>query len=292
MREQGSGKIGNREQGTGVRGQGAAAIEAEQLTKKFISRLRGREVTTLREVSLRVGQGEIFGFLGPNGAGKTTFIKLCLGFIFPSKGKVRLFGKKVTIREVKARVGFLPERPYFPSQWKAGELLRYCGRLSGLTSGKLRRKTDELFHLVGLERETNKRLGHFSKGMLQRLGLAQALVGDPDLLILDEPTIGLDPVMRRKMRDILIELNKGGKTIFMSSHEISEIEMVCHRVGIINKGKLLLDRSLSDLVKEGIIEEPQLPERSGKSLEDIFLQLMEKENIYPSGEERGCANIS
>lgn len=256
---------------------GIAAIEAEQLTKRFTSLLRGREVTVLREVSLRVGQGEIFGFLGPNGAGKTTFIKLCLGFIFPTKGKVRLFGEKVTRREVRARVGFLPEHPYFPPQLRAGELLEYCGRLSGLNSGKLRRKIDELLHLVGLEGERKKRLGHFSKGMLQRLGLAQALVGEPDLLILDEPTLGLDPVLRRRMRDILIELNKEGKTIFMSSHEISEIEMVCHRVGIINEGKLILDRRLSDLVKEGIIEEPPPPERSGKSLEDIFLQLMEKE---------------
>lgn len=255
---------------------GVVAIEAERLTKKFTSLLRGREVTILREVSLRVGQGEIFGFLGPNGAGKTTFIKLCLGFIFPTRGKVRLFGEKVTSREAKARVGFLPEHPYFPPPWRAGELLEYCGRLSRISPGKLRRKIDELLHLVGLEGEGKKRLGHFSKGMLQRLGLAQALVGDPDLLILDEPTIGLDPVMRRKMRDILVELNKGGKTIFMSSHELSEIEMVCHRVGIINKGKLILDRKVSDLVKEGIIEEPRPPERSGKSLEDIFLGLVEK----------------
>jgi len=265
--------------------EGFAAIEAERLTKKFTSLLRQREVTVLREVSLRVEPGEIFGFLGPNGAGKTTFIKLCLGFLFPTGGKVRLFGEKVTSREAKTRVGFLPEHPYFPPQWRAGELLRYCGRLSGLNSGKLHRRVDELLHLVGLEGERKKRLGHFSKGMFQRLGLAQALVGDPDLLILDEPTLGLDPVLRRRMRDILIEFNREGKTIFMSSHEISEIEMVCHRVGIINKGKLILDRKLSDLVAEGIIEEPQPPARNSKSLEDVFLRLLEKENINP-GEDR------
>jgi ABC-2 type transport system ATP-binding protein len=221
----------------------AAAIQIQGLTKKFLQR---GEVVAVDNLTLDVEEGEIFGFLGPNGAGKTTTIKMLLGLIFPTAGTATMLGRPIGDVEARRQISYLPESPYFYDHLTGGELLDFFGRLFGIEETARRRKVDELMDLVGLKNDKQKQLKQYSKGMLQRIGLAQALVNDPKLLIFDEPTSGLDPVAHIEIRNLIESLRDQGKTVFLSSHQLSDVELVCDRVAILNYGRM---------VKTGVVDE-------------------------------------
>jgi ABC-2 type transport system ATP-binding protein len=207
---------------------------------------------TLGPVSFGVKEGEIFGYLGPNGAGKTTTIKLALGLLRASAGDIFCFGRKSTDVAAKKRIGFLPEQPHFYQHLKAMELLEFYGQVSGLNPNVVRSRAEELLGTVGLGDCRQTQISRFSKGQLQRIGLAQALINDPDLIILDEPLAGLDPVGRREIRDVILELKAKGKTVFFSSHILQDVEMVCDRVGILSQGRLLTIAAVADVLQDSI----------------------------------------
>ena len=260
-----------------------AIVETTDLTKVYVQdvigveygrikiRLKGRRVAALQDLNLTVNEGEIFGLLGPNGAGKTTAIKIFMGLIFPTEGNARIMGKPLGDRKVKAQIGFLPENPYFYDYLKGWEFLDYYGQLYGMNRRSRRAKTEEILELVGLTQAANLPLKGYSKGMLQRIGLAQALLNDPQIVFLDEPQSGLDPFGRKEMRDIILKLKEEGKTVFFSSHILSDAEMICDRVGILYKGKLINVGYLRDLlsakIKEYEIVASNLQEEMLKDLE-------------------------
>src|SRR2546426_6535299 len=224
----------------------AAAIQIQGLTKKFLQR---GEVVAVDNLTLDVEEGEIFGFLGPNGAGKTTTIKMLLGLIFPTSGTATMLGRPIGDVETRRQVSYLPESPYFYDHLTGGELLEFFGRLFGIEEKARRRKIDELMDLVGLKNDKQKQLKQYSKGMLQRIGIAQALINDPKLLIFDEPTSGLDPVAHIEIRNLIQSLKEKGKTVFLSSHQLSDVERVCDRVAILNFGRLVKTGSVIELVE-------------------------------------------
>ncbi|TAK18805.1 MAG: ABC transporter ATP-binding protein [Myxococcaceae bacterium] len=209
-------------------------------------------VEAVRGISFEVRKGEIFGFLGPNGAGKTTTIKTLLGLIFPTRGEVRLFGLPVTEPSARRRVGFLPENPYLYQYLTPREIMDLCGRLVGMPGHEREIQTKEILRRVGLGSVMDRPLRRFSKGMLQRAGLAQALMGDPELLILDEPMTGLDPIGRKEVRDLILEERTQGRTVMFSSHILSDVEMLCDRVAIVNRGELTAYGSLDQLLRREI----------------------------------------
>jgi ABC-2 type transport system ATP-binding protein len=227
-------------------------IEVHGLRKVYRTPLSRRRVVAVDGISFSVEPGQIFGFVGPNGAGKTTTIRILMGLIRPTAGGARLFGHPVPSRQARARIGFLPEAPYFYEYLTVGELLDLVGRLYGMDRRARRRRGDQLIELVGLERARKQALKSYSKGMLQRAGIAQALMSDPELVVLDEPTSGLDPLGRREVREIVLGLRTAGKTVFFSSHILADVEAIADRVAIIVGGKLhdvgrvkeLVDRSL------------------------------------------------
>jgi ABC-2 type transport system ATP-binding protein len=225
-----------------------AIIQLNDLTKIYPGKFRKPARKAVDGLNLEIFPGEIFGFLGPNGAGKTTTIKLIFGFLFPTSGTVLLFNQSPGQSQSKYRVGFLPEVAYYYRYLKAEELLDAYGKLFRLTKKARVQKIETLLTLVGLTDTADIYLREYSKGMLQRFGLAQALINDPELLILDEPTSGLDPIARKEIRDIILQLHQQGKTIFFSSHELSQVEMVCTRVGILHQGKLVCEGKLSELL--------------------------------------------
>ncbi len=227
-------------------------IKTENLSKKFVSGFLIKKTVALDGLNLEVGEGEIFGFLGPNGAGKTTTIKLLLGLLRPTAGEALLFGKSLKEIDVRRRIGYLPENPFFYEYLKAGELLDFYGQLFGFGRKERQQRIDRLLNLVGLTASRNVQLRKFSKGMIQRIGLAQALLNDPDLLILDEPQSGLDPIGRKEVRDIILRLKEEGKTIFFSSHILSDAEMICDRVAILNRAKLQETGTLEELLSRKI----------------------------------------
>ncbi len=216
----------------------AGVLDYENVTKDYGLPWSRPQVRALDGFSLSLERGEIFGFLGPNGAGKTTAIHLALGFMRTSSGTGRLLARPFGNALTRARVGFLAENVALYHR-PATNLLRFYGALNGMREPQLRQRCHEVLRQVELEREADRNVGKFSRGMQQRIGLAQALVNDPELLILDEPTSALDPLARVAMRELLLEANRAGKTIFLSSHLLSEIELICHRVGILNKGRLV-----------------------------------------------------
>ncbi len=218
------------------------AIATEQLTKVY----RGKEAVS--KLSMTVEQGQVFGFLGPNGAGKTTTIQMLLGSISPTSGSALLFGEKPGSRNVRKRIGYLPERFQFHDFLTAREFLVFHGKLAGMSRGQLAAAVPAVLGRVGLADRANDRLRSFSKGMQQRAGLAQALIHDPDLIILDEPTSALDPLGRRDVRDIILELRSRGKTVLLNSHLLSEIEMTCDRVAIIKNGSVSVQGDVRDLL--------------------------------------------
>ncbi len=211
-----------------------------------------RQVEAVKGLSFEVREGEIFGFLGPNGAGKTTTIKMLLGLIFPTKGSASIYGLPVTDTAARRKLGFLPENPYLYQYLTGFELMDLCGRLVGLSGDVRRKKSMELIERVGLGNAADRAVRKYSKGMMQRLGLAQALLGDPDLLILDEPMTGLDPIGRKEVRDLLMEERKRGKTLFFSSHILSDVEMLCDRVAIVHRGELSSYGRLDELLRPDV----------------------------------------
>ncbi len=216
-----------------------SAIEILDLEKSYqVGFLRKREKVALRPLRLTIEEGEVFGFLGPNGAGKTTTLKLLMGLVFPTSGSARILGKSIDDPQVRSKVGFLPEQPYFYDHLTARELLNYYGQLSGMPVKGRSSKVDQMLTRVGLIDSAGVQLRKFSKGMLQRVGLAQAILHDPKLVFLDEPMSGLDPMGRREVRELIQQLHHEGKTVFFSTHILSDAEALCDRVGVINQGQL------------------------------------------------------
>jgi ABC-2 type transport system ATP-binding protein len=244
------------------------AVETTDLTKIYSSSFGKKKVQALMDFNLDVESGLIFGLLGPNGAGKTTLVKLLLGITFPTAGKAKILEEKISGYKIKKKIGYLPENHKYPPYLKGGEVLQYFGKLSGVNGIDLDRRIDELLSLVKLSQWKKVKVKAYSKGMMQRLGLAQALINDPELIFLDEPTDGVDPIGRKEIRDILLELKSRQKTIFLNSHLLSEVELITDRVGILNKGKLLREGTVKELtekkeeykiVTENIVEGISLP---------------------------------
>jgi ABC-2 type transport system ATP-binding protein len=216
-------------------------IEIIQLTKDYeVGFLKKRTVRALDHLNLEVRRGEIFGFLGPNGAGKTTTLKLLMRLIYPTEGTARIFGRPIDDVATRARIGYLPENPYFYDYLSGRELLEYTAALFGIPAEEASARGHELLKLVGLDSEgANRQLRKYSKGMLQRIGIAQALINDPEIVFMDEPMSGLDPIGRREVRDLLLSLRARGKTVFFSSHILSDVEALCDRAAILSRGKLV-----------------------------------------------------
>jgi ABC-2 type transport system ATP-binding protein len=226
-------------------------LRVTRLGKTFRKPFTGRAVTALRGVGFEVRRGEIFGFLGPNGAGKTTTIKLLMGLITPTDGTMEILGVRVPDPDVMARVGFLPENPYVYPYLSPREFVTMCGRLSGLRGAALRDRVERVIDRVGMGYAIDRAVGALSKGMLQRVGLAAALVHDPELLVLDEPMTGLDPVGRKEVRDLIVEEKARGRTVFFSSHILSDVELLCDRVCILRRGEVVVSGLLHELLGKG-----------------------------------------
>jgi ABC-2 type transport system ATP-binding protein len=213
-------------------------LRTEGLSKTFAVGFRGRQLRAVDGLTLQVEAGEIFGFVGPNGAGKTTTIKMLMGLIFPSAGRAFIFDAPIPSQASKKKIGYLPEHPAFHEFLTGREAMQFFAALSELKGAEAARRCDELLALVGLTDAADRQIRKYSKGMQQRLGIAQALVADPSFVILDEPMSGLDPVGRREVRDLILELKRAGKTVFFSTHILPDVETLCDRVGIIMQGKL------------------------------------------------------
>ncbi|MGB0143341.1 MAG: ABC transporter ATP-binding protein [Akkermansiaceae bacterium] len=224
------------------------AVEVKDLVKEFKGSFRGRRVRAVRKVSLQIAPGEVYGLIGPNGSGKSTTMKALLGLLAPTAGSCAIFGRNSLKVDSRQSVGFLPENPYFYKHLTAAETVRFFGKLCGMRGRKLRDRVTELLKLVGLEDARDRRLRGFSKGMLQRIGLAQALVQDPKLLVLDEPTAGVDPAGSRQIRDLILTLKERGITVFLCSHLLEQVQEVCDRVGIIHNGVMVREGTLDDLI--------------------------------------------
>ncbi len=223
-----------------------AILEIENLSKIYRTGFLGRPTRALNGIDLAIENNEIFGYLGPNGAGKTTTIKTILGIIRPTTGIIKMFGKPFSQTELKQNIGYMPENPYFYSYLSAAEMLDFYAQLFEMPKSDRRERAAKLLEIVGISHSKKQLLRSFSKGMLQRIGLAQALINDPSLVILDEPMSGLDPIGRKEVRDIILDLHEQGKTIFFSSHILSDVEMICDRVAIVLNGKI---------IRIGILEE-------------------------------------
>lgn len=234
-----------------ARTQTSSVVEIKGLRVEYRAQTRGQAAkVAVKDLSLNVRAGETFGFLGPNGAGKTTTMNVLLGFVNATSGEARLFDVNVRDPIARQRIGYLPELTYYYKFLTAEELLRFYARIFGIPRQEADRRIDLLMKLVELESARNRLIKTYSKGMQQRVGLAQALVNNPDLLILDEPTSGLDPLGRMKVREIIQRLKSEGKTVFFSSHELGEVETVCDRVAIVNQGELKVEGRVSDLVAQ------------------------------------------
>jgi ABC-2 type transport system ATP-binding protein len=224
------------------------AVEIEGLVKDFRTSFRRKPLRAVDGVSIRILPGEVYGLIGPNGSGKSTTMKALLGLVAPTAGRCSIFGRDSLRVDSRNDVGFLPENPYFYKHLSGEETLAFYGRLCGLKGAKLKDRIGELLELVDLEGARHRRVGGYSKGMLQRIGLAQAMVQDPRLLILDEPTAGVDPVGSRQIRDLILRLRERGITVFLCSHLLEQVQEVCDHVGIIFQGKMVKEGRLEDLI--------------------------------------------
>jgi len=225
------------------------AVAVHGLTKIFsIPFHPSRGIVAVKDLNLRIEPGEVYGLLGPNGSGKSTTLKIILGLVSPTRGRTEIFGRDSRLVESRDAVGFLPENPYFQKFLTGKETLRFFGRLCGLRGAKLRNRVNELLDLVGLNKARNRRLGTYSKGMLQRIGLAQALIHDPRLVVLDEPTAGVDPAGSRDIRDLIFDLKRRGITVLLSSHLLAQAQEICDRVGILADGVLVREGHLQELI--------------------------------------------
>lgn len=225
-----------------------AAVEISGLVKDFSVGLRGVKLRAVDDLSLRVETGHVFGLLGPNGSGKSTTIKIILGLLAPTAGQCTVFGVPGAQVESRLDVGYLPESPYFYRHLTGRELVRFYGRICGLKRARLAERVAEVIAWVGLTEAADRRVGTYSKGMLQRIGLAQALVHDPRLVILDEPTAGVDPVGSAAISELILKLKAQGKTVLITSHLLTQIEDICDRVAILDRGRLMVEGAVRDLV--------------------------------------------
>ncbi len=228
----------------------APILRTVGLGKRYADFWGRARVTALADLNLEVRPGEVFGLLGPNGSGKTTTIKLLLGLLRPSTGDAFVFGRDPSDREVKRRIGYLPEETYLYRFLNADETLAFFGRIFGLEATVIRERSEKLIQRVGLAQARRRRLGEYSKGMARRLGLAQALINDPDLVILDEPTSGLDPIGSAEVKELIVELKRAGKTVLLCSHLLADVEDVCDRIAVLHQGKLLECGTVEELLRD------------------------------------------
>jgi ABC-2 type transport system ATP-binding protein len=226
----------------------APAVSIKGLNKIFPVPMRRQRVQAVKDLNIEIPEGQVYGLLGPNGSGKSTTLKILLGLVTPTSGESKIFGEDSRDYRSHRDVGFLPENPYFYKFLTAEETIRYYGKICGMKGKKLEDRINELLPLVGLEEARHRRVGGFSKGMLQRIGLAQALVQDPRLLVLDEPTAGVDPVGSKQIRDLIISLKHLGKTVLLTSHLLEQVQEVCDRVGIMSRGVMMREGTLENLV--------------------------------------------
>jgi len=231
----------------------SAAIDVRDLRKTFRTPLRRKKVEALRGVTFSVARGQIFGFVGPNGAGKTTTIRTLMGLLRPTAGSATILGHAIPSRAARFKVGFLPETPYFYDYLTVAELCDLAGRLFGISSDVRKKRADTLIERVGLARARTQSLKKYSKGMLQRAGLAQALMNDPDVVVLDEPMSGLDPIGRKEVRDLIVELRDQGKTVFFSSHILTDIEAIADQVAIVARGQLQAQGTPAELIQRTVL---------------------------------------
>src|SRR5437016_10254384 len=224
------------------------AVAVEGLTKVFPVPFHRKAIVAVRDLNLRVGPGEVYGLLGPNGSGKSTTLKIILGLVSPTHGRTKIFGRDSSLVESREAVGFLPENPYFYRFLTGEETLRFFGKLCRLTGSRLNDRVRELLELVALTNARDQRLSTYSKGMLQRIGLAQALVNEPRLVILDEPTAGVDPAGSRDIRNLIVDLKRRGITVLLSSHLLAQAQEICDRVGILAEGVLVRQGRLDELI--------------------------------------------
>ena len=226
------------------------AVSIDSVHKSFPGHWGKGGVYAVKGVSLSIPEGGVYGLIGPNGSGKSTLMKMLVGLLKPDEGSCRVFGKPASDPDNRREIGFLPENPYFYKFLTGEETVRFYGRLCGLRGAALRDRTEELLHLTGLEEAAHRRLGGYSKGMLQRIGLAQALVQKPRLLVLDEPTAGVDPIGSRTIRDIIVSLKAQGITVFLCSHLLEQVQEVCDRAGILYQGNLIAEGAMAELTEE------------------------------------------
>ncbi|MFC7339112.1 ABC transporter ATP-binding protein [Haloferula chungangensis] len=246
----------------------ASAVDIQNLVKVFHPSFRGTPVKAVDDVSIQIAAGEVYGLIGPNGSGKSTTMKALLGLVAPTSGSCRIFDADSLEVDSRQQVGFLPENPYFYKHLTGAETLSFYGKLCGLRGKSLEERISELLDLVDLQGARDRRLGGYSKGMLQRIGLAQALIQEPRLVILDEPTAGVDPVGSRQIRDLILALKERGITVFLCSHLLEQVQEVCDRVGIIYKGRM---------VKEGRLDEMlAIEEQTEVLLRDASPELIER----------------
>ena len=286
------------------------AISIKGLTKDFSVGMRGVKLRAVDDLTLEVGDNEIFGLIGPNGSGKSTTIKVVLGLLDASLGECQIYGKPSHTVAARHSVGFLPEAPYFYRYLSGRELVRFYARICGVSRGKIAKQVDEVIELVGMTEAAHRRVGTYSKGMLQRIGLAQALVHDPQLVILDEPTAGVDPLGSAAIAEIIRELKRRGKTVLLCSHLLAQIEGLCDRVAILHRGKLVREGRVDDLVQEKDAQslvvqglsaagraavEKTIAEQGGQlcrvekprlSLDSLFLQEVEQREAARSAESK------
>jgi ABC-2 type transport system ATP-binding protein len=265
------------------------AIEVTNISKTYTSSFRKNKVDALIDINLFVPTGSIFGLLGPNGAGKTTLIKILLSICFPNSGSAKILNEKIGNYRFKSRIGYLPENYKFPTYLSGEEVLKYLGKLSGLEEPHLNKKIDEMLELVKMNQWKKLKVKNYSKGMMQRLGIAQALINNPELIFLDEPTDGVDPIGRKEIRDILSELKSKNTTVFLNSHLLSEVEMVSDRVAILNKGKLIREGSVKELTEKHFEYNLELGNRL---TDEVYMQLASQFNFANIKDEQYTAIVA
>ena len=246
-----------------------AAVAVRGLTKVFPIPFRRKSIVAVCDLDLSVQAGEVYGLLGPNGSGKSTTLKIILGLVSPTRGRTEIFGRDSSLVRSREAVGFLPENPYFYKYLSGAETLRFFGKLCGLRSKRLEARIAELLELVGLTSARDRRLSTYSKGMLQRIGLAQALINEPRLVVLDEPMAGVDPAGSREIRDLIVDLKRRGITVLLSSHLLTQVQEICDRVGILSNGVLVREGRLEDLLAVENQTELVLENAPSKLLDDI-----------------------
>jgi len=283
-----------------------SAVSIKNLTKAFPIPMKRKRFVAVRNLSLEVEPGQVYGLLGPNGSGKSTTLKVVLGLVKPDEGSTSIFGRDSSLVESREEVGFLPENPYFYKYLTGEETLRFFGKICGLPKKALNDRIKELLEIVGLQHAADRRLGGYSKGMLQRIGLAQALIQRPRLVVLDEPTAGVDPAGSREIRDLILDLKQRGITVLLSSHLLAQVQEICDRIGILSNGVLVKEGKLDDLIsienQREIIVEDATPamlveiqaavKKSGAKLVDVRKPQTTLERLFLAETESSNPEIS